>query len=103
MISILLFCLLAKFSTAQDAKEKIERACLNYLEGFYEGDTVKIKAALKPSLYKIGYWKNLAQIESLRKVDRVFEPRMKASERELLVEGWKSAIEKSRLTRKQSI
>ncbi|HEX6848890.1 MAG TPA: nuclear transport factor 2 family protein [Chitinophagaceae bacterium] len=39
-------------------KEKVERACLNYIEGFYEGDTTKLVAALKPSLYKIGYWKN---------------------------------------------
>jgi len=39
-------------------KEKIERACLNYIEGFYEGDTTKLIAALKPSMHKIGYWKN---------------------------------------------
>lgn len=39
-------------------KAKVERACLNYLEGFYEGDTSKLIAALKPSLYKIGYWQN---------------------------------------------
>ncbi|MEQ9231975.1 MAG: nuclear transport factor 2 family protein, partial [Cyclobacteriaceae bacterium] len=36
----------------------VERACLNYLEGFYEGDTTKIVASIKPSLYKAGYWKN---------------------------------------------
>lgn len=45
------------FLSAQE-KEKVERACLNYIEGFYEGDTTKLVAALKPSLYKIGYWKN---------------------------------------------
>lgn len=39
-------------------KEKVEKACLNYIEGFYEGDTTKLVAALKPSMYKIGYWKN---------------------------------------------
>ena len=53
----LLICMIAKFSTAQE-KEKIEKACLNYLEGFYEGDTTKLISALKPSLYKFGYWKN---------------------------------------------
>ena len=47
----------AKFSLAQD-KQQIEKACLNYIEGFYEGDTTKLIAALKPSLFKIGYWKN---------------------------------------------
>lgn len=45
------------FLSAQE-KEKVERACLNYIEGFYEGDTTKLVAALKPSMYKIGYWKN---------------------------------------------
>ena len=57
-----LFLLLATFIavnllSAQE-KEKVERACLNYIEGFYEGDTTKLVAALKPSMYKIGYWKN---------------------------------------------
>ena len=47
----------AKFSYAQD-KEKIERACRDYIEGFYEGDTTKLIASLKPSLFKYGYWKN---------------------------------------------
>ena len=46
-----------KTSSAQD-KAGIEKACLNYLEGFYEGDTAKLVEALKPSLYKYGYWKN---------------------------------------------
>ena len=45
------------FLHAQE-KEKVERACLNYIEGFYEGDTAKLIASLKPSLHKIGYWKN---------------------------------------------
>jgi hypothetical protein len=52
-----LMCVTAKFAAAQE-KEKIERACLNYIEGFYEGDSSKLIASLKPTLYKIGYWKN---------------------------------------------
>lgn len=44
---------------AQDARTKIERACLDYLEGFYEGDTTKLIRSLKPSLYKFGYWKKI--------------------------------------------
>jgi Putative lumazine-binding len=56
--SILLFLLVTTFSIAQTDKEKIEKACLNYIEGFYEGDTVKLIQSLKPSLYKFGYWKN---------------------------------------------
>jgi hypothetical protein len=58
-IVFLLLCLLVKFSPAQE-KEKVEKACLNYIEGFYEGDTAKLIEALKPSLYKIGFWKNKA-------------------------------------------
>lgn len=38
-------------------EEAVKKTCINYLEGFYEGDTVKLKAALVPKLYKIGYWK----------------------------------------------
>ena len=57
-LCIILLCAVAKFSIAQTEKEKIERACLNYIEGFYEGDTVKLIQSLKPSLYKFGYWKN---------------------------------------------
>jgi hypothetical protein len=45
------------FANAQSDKEKIERACMDYIEGFYEGDSVKLISSLKPSLYKIGYWK----------------------------------------------
>jgi len=51
------FLFIASLCKSQD-KENIERACLNYLEGFYEGDTTKLITALKPTLYKIGFWKN---------------------------------------------
>jgi hypothetical protein len=54
---LLLLFAVTGFSFAQE-NEKIEKACLNYIEGFYEGDTSKLIAALKPSLYKIGFWKN---------------------------------------------
>ena len=57
IIVFALLCVTVKFATAQE-KEKIERACLNYLEGFYEGDSSKLITSLKPSLYKYGYWKN---------------------------------------------
>ena len=60
MKKLLIFFVLftvAKFSSAQD-KEKVEKACINYIEGFYEGDTTKLIAALKPNMYKIGFWKN---------------------------------------------
>lgn len=42
----------------QSDKAQIETTLNNYIDGFYEGDTLKLKAALKPRLYKFGYWKN---------------------------------------------
>lgn len=36
----------------------IERACLDYIEGFYEGDTSKLIRCLNPTLYKFGYWQD---------------------------------------------
>lgn len=36
----------------------IEKVCLGYLEGFYEGDTLKILDNIQPRLHKFGFWKN---------------------------------------------
>ncbi|MDO5978953.1 nuclear transport factor 2 family protein [Flavivirga spongiicola] len=41
-------------SYSQD-RSKIERAALDYIEGFYEGDTTKIKRSIHPDLSKLGY------------------------------------------------
>ncbi len=57
ILCVLILSLIISSAIAQE-KEKVERACLDYIEGFYEGDTMKLIAALKPSLYKIGFWKN---------------------------------------------
>lgn len=56
----LLLCILAfNLSQAQTSdKEGVEKACMNYLEGFYEGDTDKLSASLQPSLNKFGFWKD---------------------------------------------
>ena len=48
---------LVKAQSNSENEEGVKKACLNYLEGFYEGDTVKLKAAIVPKMYKIGYWK----------------------------------------------
>lgn len=65
-----------KLSMAQDTRQKIERACLDYIEGFYEGDSTKLIRSLKPSLYKFGYWKN--------KTTGVYEPDGSMSYRQAL-------------------
>lgn len=54
---LLLAFITVNYLSAQE-KVKVERACLNYIEGFYEGDTAKLITSLKPSLHKLGYWKN---------------------------------------------
>lgn len=56
ILAITFFIMSAVF--AQSEKTKIERACLDYIEGFYEGDTTKLIRALKPTLYKFGYWQD---------------------------------------------
>ena len=62
MKKIILLLFLAVFSLQTNAqqsdKELVTKACMNYLEGFYEGDQAKLKAALKPTLHKFGFWKS---------------------------------------------
>ena len=57
IIMMLALTVQLKSQTAVDSTAII-RASLNYLEGFYEGDTTKLYACLKPELFKIGYYKN---------------------------------------------
>jgi glycerol kinase len=40
----------------------------------------------------VGLWKSAAELEHVRKVDRVFRPRMKGEERQRLYAGWKRAV-----------
>jgi len=83
IIILVAFGLQQKLS-AQSEKEKVEKACLNYIEGFYEGDTAKLITSLKPSLYKFGYWKssptgsyepdgNMTYREAIEYAKKVFE------------------------------
>lgn len=54
---ILIFLLIGgvnMVSYGQD-RDKIERAALDYIEGFYEGDTAKIIRSIHPDLSKLGY------------------------------------------------
>ncbi|MFV1883879.1 MAG: nuclear transport factor 2 family protein [Balneola sp.] len=51
--------LISGSSLAQTNDEDlVRRAALNYIEGFYEGDTLKLQASLKPDLLKYGYMKD---------------------------------------------
>lgn len=53
------FLLTVCFNYAQeDNQAGVEQACFNYLDGFYEGNTDKLKACLQPELNKFGFWKD---------------------------------------------
>ncbi|HMQ47660.1 MAG TPA: nuclear transport factor 2 family protein [Saprospiraceae bacterium] len=59
-IVLLFFGLLflnAKGQTNSDSL-LVHRAALEYLEGFYEGDTLKLQRCLSPELHKYGYYKD---------------------------------------------
>ncbi|GGI58381.1 histidine phosphatase family protein [Winogradskyella haliclonae] len=60
LYSTLLFICITLFAFGQEASDKtqIETTLNNYIDGFYQGDTLKLKAALKPRLYKFGYLKD---------------------------------------------
>lgn len=53
--------LLAASATVQaqtpDDRANIERAALNYLEGFYEGSTEKLRQSVHPDAQKFGFYK----------------------------------------------
>lgn len=39
-----------------DEREAVRRAVLDYVEGFYEGDTVKLGRSIRPDVFKYGYF-----------------------------------------------
>ena len=39
-----------------DDRSGVERAVLDYVEGFYEGDTLKLKRSVHPDVAKYGYY-----------------------------------------------
>ena len=43
-----------------------------------------------------GVWKNLADLETHRSIDRVFEPGMPVEERERLMHWWRKAVDRTR-------
>jgi len=70
-INILLCVLAFNLSQAQtNDKAGVEKACMNYLEGFYEGNSAKLKESLQPSLNKFGFWKD-ADNERYRQVNHM--------------------------------
>ena len=58
-------------------------------------ETTAIGAAYLSGL-AVGFWKDMQEIESIREVDKVFEPKMDAEKREKRYAGWLRAVERSR-------
>ena len=58
-------------------------------------ETTAIGAAYLAGL-AVGFWKNTAEIEKIREVDKVFEPKMDIEKREKRYRGWLRAVERSR-------
>lgn len=56
---LLLLCGFLSFTAFSQSRDSlaIQRAGLDYIEGFYEGDTLKLQRCLSPNLYKYGYYK----------------------------------------------
>lgn len=43
-----------------------------------------------------GVWKNSSDLKTVRKVERIFEPKMDKSKREELLKGWKNAVNRAK-------
>ena len=58
-------------------------------------ETTAIGAAYLSGL-AVGFWKDMEEIEKIRQVDKVFEPKMDMEKREKRYRGWLRAVERSR-------
>jgi Putative lumazine-binding len=51
---------LAPFATlhaqAPDDRQLVQSAVLDYVEGFYEGDSAKLVRSVRPEVFKYGFW-----------------------------------------------
>lgn len=57
-LKVLLLLLVPAGLTGQAPAEtdNVRRAVLDYVEGFYEGDTVKLMRSIRPEVFKYGFW-----------------------------------------------
>ena len=47
----------ASSTGTQEDREAVRRAALDYVEGFYEGDSTKLARSVRPEVYKYGFFK----------------------------------------------
>jgi glycerol kinase len=58
-------------------------------------ETTALGAAYLAGL-AVGFWRGLDELRSIWRSDATFEPRMPASERDALVDGWRRAVERAK-------
>lgn len=60
LLSTILTIVMTSITIAQSVSKYklVKSACMDYLDGFYQGDTTKIIRSIKPTLNKLGYWKD---------------------------------------------
>jgi len=46
----------SRTTATADDREAVRRAVLDYVEGFYEGDSAKLARSVRPEIYKYGFW-----------------------------------------------
>jgi hypothetical protein len=59
MVLVLLVAMVAARASGQqaDSREEVRRAVLDYVEGFYEGDSTRLVRSVSPEVRKNGYWR----------------------------------------------
>jgi glycerol kinase len=57
-------------------------------------ETTALGAAFLAGL-AVGVWDDLSELKRVRKVNRIFRPRMSAKAREQIRAGWKRAVQRS--------
>jgi glycerol kinase len=61
-----------------------------------ENTEVSAAGAAKLAGLAVGFWRDASEVSALWKCERTFEPRMRSSERERLLDGWRRAVERAR-------
>ncbi|HUF31414.1 MAG TPA: nuclear transport factor 2 family protein [Gemmatimonadaceae bacterium] len=58
VLAITVLSLTTGSAIAQSSSDSaaVRRAVLDYVEGFYEGDTLKLQRSIRPEVYKYGFW-----------------------------------------------
>ena len=44
-------------TATNEDREAVRRAVLDYVEGFYEGDSAKLARSVRPEIFKYGFWR----------------------------------------------